>query len=199
MKEVEKMTVCEEFAKSLHIDDEKLIAHLSEIAEVRIFEKEEIILHEGEISTFVPFLISGATRGFSADTHGKEITSCFNVNKMEPLVASIPLDAPAIVSIETVMPSQILCLPTKEIMNMLEADKSLLAYYNRLLNISLRTQVEIKNVLYTYSAMERYQWFLDRYPGLDGKISSKYIASFLNITPVSLSRLRSSLRAVNTK
>lgn len=193
------MTVCEEFAKSLHIDDEKLIAHLSEIAEVRIFEKEEIILHEGEISTFVPFLISGATRGFSADTHGKEITSCFNVNKMEPLVASIPLDAPAIVSIETVMPSQILCLPTKEIMNMLEADKSLLAYYNRLLNISLRTQVEIKNVLYTYSAMERYQWFLDRYPGLDGKISSKYIASFLNITPVSLSRLRSSLRAVNTK
>ena len=164
MKEVEEMTICEEFAKVLEIDNKKIITRLSEIAEICSFEKGEVILHEGETSTFVPFLISGATRGFSADTHGKEITSCFNVNKMEPLVASIPLDAPAIVSIQAVMPSQILCLPTKEIMNML-----------------------------------RYKWFLDKYPGLDGKISSKYIASFINITPVSLSRLRSSLRAVHAK
>lgn len=199
MKEVEEMTICEEFAKTLKIDNKKIITHLSEIAEICSFEKGEVILHESETSTFVPFLISRATRGFSADTHGKEITSCFNVNKMEPLVASIPLDAPAIVSIQAVIPSQILCLPTKEIMNMLETDKSLLAYYNQLLNISLQTQVEIKNVLYKYSAMERYKWFLDKYPGLDGKISSKYIASFLNITPVSLSRLRSSLRAVHVK
>lgn len=193
------MTICEELAKTLQIKDKKIIARLSEIAEVRSVAKGDIIFHEGEIPDFIPFLLSGAMRGFSADTNGKEITSCFNINKMEPLVASIPLDAPAMVSIQAVIPSQILCLTTKEIMKMLETDKSLFAYYNRLLNISLQTQIEIKNVLYTYSAMDRYQWFLDKYPGLDGKISSKYIASFLNITPVSLSRLRSSLRAVNTK
>lgn len=38
--------------------------------------------------------------------------------------------------------------------------------------------------------MERYQWFLRRYPELADVVSIKHIASFLCMSPVSLSRLR---------
>jgi CRP-like cAMP-binding protein len=40
------------------------------------------------------------------------------------------------------------------------------------------------------SALERYQEFLDRYPQLEQKIPNHQIASFLGITPQSLSRIR---------
>lgn len=40
------------------------------------------------------------------------------------------------------------------------------------------------------TAMERYRWFLDEYPGLIDRAPHRHIASFLNVTPVTLSRLR---------
>ena len=42
--------------------------------------------------------------------------------------------------------------------------------------------------------MERYQWFLARYPGLISTVNNKHIASFLGMTPVTLSRLRRQVR-----
>ena len=44
------------------------------------------------------------------------------------------------------------------------------------------------------TAMQRYQWFLEAYPGFIDKVSNKHIASFLGMTPVTLSRLRRVLR-----
>lgn len=180
--------------EALSIADEKVLRQLEEIASIRQFKKGEVLFYEGEIPGFVPLLLSGAVRGFSVDYTGKEITDCFNIRKFDPLVPSIPLDAPAIVSMESLMDSAALCLPTDRVVQMMKNDSRLFEYYNRLLLASLRTQIEIKNVLYKYTAMERYEWFLKNYPGLDGKISSKYIASFLNITTVSLSRLRTERR-----
>lgn len=40
------------------------------------------------------------------------------------------------------------------------------------------------------SALERYEYFLETYPQLSGRISQKLIASYLGITPQALSKLR---------
>ena len=45
-------------------------------------------------------------------------------------------------------------------------------------------------MMYQYNAQERYEWFLKKYPGVIDLISHKYIASFLGMNPVTLSRLR---------
>lgn len=183
--------------EALRITDEKVLRQLEEMASIRQFKKGEILFNEGEIPSFVPLLLSGAVRGFLVDYTGKDVTNCFNIRKFDPLVPSVPLDAPAIVSVESLMDSEALCLPTDRVVQMMENEPQLFEHYNRLLLISLQTQIEIKNVLYKYTAMGRYEWFLEKYPGLDGKISSKYIASFLNITTVSLSRLRTERREKN--
>lgn len=48
--------------------------------------------------------------------------------------------------------------------------------------------------MYQHAAMERYQWFLQAYPGLCYQVSGKQIASFLGMTQVTLSRLRRAMR-----
>ena len=48
---------------------------------------------------------------------------------------------------------------------------------------------DLTNIL-TLSAEERYELFLNEYPGLEHRIPWYYIASFLGITPVALSRIR---------
>ena len=40
------------------------------------------------------------------------------------------------------------------------------------------------------SARERYEWFLQEYGGSKYKIPDKYIASFLNMAPETLSRIK---------
>jgi CRP/FNR family transcriptional regulator, anaerobic regulatory protein len=46
-----------------------------------------------------------------------------------------------------------------------------------------------KNLM-AYTAVERYNLFFDNYPDLINRIPVKYIASFLGITPETLSRIR---------
>ena len=41
-----------------------------------------------------------------------------------------------------------------------------------------------------FDAQTRYQTFLNEYPGLENRIRQHYIASYLGITPVALSRIR---------
>ncbi|MCP4400288.1 MAG: Crp/Fnr family transcriptional regulator, partial [bacterium] len=55
---------------------------------------------------------------------------------------------------------------------------------------------EIRLVL--TNAEERYKHFQQEHPGLESKIPQYHIASYLGITPVALSRIRSKLKKDRT-
>lgn len=59
---------------------------------------------------------------------------------------------------------------------------------------SWNMHLELKRIGSQYDAMKRYLWFLEKYPGLIDAVNNKYIASYLNMTPVTLSRLRRKLK-----
>ena len=54
----------------------------------------------------------------------------------------------------------------------------------------LKEKIYKEIYLLTRSAEERYNYFNEKYPGLENKIAHYHIASYLGITPISLSRLR---------
>ncbi len=50
--------------------------------------------------------------------------------------------------------------------------------------------------LLSYTAEERYLYFMETFPGIFAKLSQSMIASYLGITPESLSRIR---KGINVK
>ena len=76
---------------------------------------------------------------------------------------------------------------------------SVMQLYNQNLRWSGEYHMEVKRVICSLPAVERYQWFLRKYPGLVDRIANRHIASFLNMTPVTLSRIRKQLREADDR
>lgn len=177
-----------------HLTDEKLIQQLVRISNVRDVRKGEQLAYAGEIQTQVPFLLSGILRGYYTSVSGKEITDCFVLKSGEPAMAGFSLNMPAVMNIEAMIDSSVLCLPLTGLLELLDEYPALMQIHCDMLITSLQRHWNVKSALYQYSAAQRYQWFLETYPGLIDQVPNKYIASFLGITTVSLSRIRNQIR-----
>ena len=178
----------------LGLTDEGLLKTLTALTEVRALKRREVLVETGARQQEVVFVLEGVLRGYYLDMNGREITDCFVVQCGTPAMSSFTLDTPSPISIEALTDCRVLCIPIEEAMRLVGQNMEAMSLYNRLLQQSSQVHWEIKNMLCQHNAMERYQWFLRAYPGLIEQISNKYVASFLGITPVTLSRLRRALR-----
>ena len=70
-------------------------------------------------------------------------------------------------------------------------------WYRHLLAVQLRIKEEKELLLLTEGPQARYQHFLASFPGLDARVPDHLIAAYLGITPISLSRIRKRLKAIN--
>jgi hypothetical protein len=84
---------------------------------------------------------------------------------------------------------RILAFPAEVIKEGMESSLELTRAYTKDLLESLRGYMMIRNICQR-SARERYEWFLQEYGGCEYKIPDKYIASFLNMAPETLSRIK---------
>lgn len=186
------MTIRDFYTTVLHVPEQRFLEDILLETTVQTVAKGEILIREGEKPAYLFFLMQGILRGYFFDSDGREITDCFAFQCGAPVMPSISLDKTSYVNIEVLEESKLLRLPMEFTQRMLKQHPELWQVYQKLSDDSLECHRE-KLVMYQSSAMERYQWFLRKYPGMDTKIKGKHIASFLNITPVTLSRLRKQL------
>ena len=72
----------------------------------------------------------------------------------------------------------------------MESEPAVARLYVEVLEKSLHRNWCVRRALTGGSAMDRYQWFLSEYPGLDDQLPDRAIASYLNMSPITLSRMR---------
>lgn len=176
------------------LTDQKLICKIKERAEYIKLKKNVRFFHEGEVPRQVAFLMSGIVRGYTVDANGRDVTDCFCYQFGDPVIPGVPLGDPAKLNVETVAASELLYIPMEDVIALMGQYRELWGTYNRLLVRAYNEHLELKSMLYKCEARERYQWFLDRHPHIVGKVSNKHVASFLDMNPVTLSRLRRTLR-----
>lgn len=179
-----------------HLKDENLIQEIVNATEIRHLKKGEFVVRIGEVQNDVYFLETGIARGYFLDVNGKDVTDCFGFRCGTAAVSfgQLEVDVPSSMTIEMLEDGRFFCVPISIVIRLQKNYEEAMTLYNQLLIAAMKAHWELKRVLNSCTAVQRYQWFLDEYPGLIGKVSNKYIASFLGITPVTLSRLRRTLR-----
>ncbi|RYE09914.1 MAG: Crp/Fnr family transcriptional regulator [Hyphomicrobiales bacterium] len=179
--------------KKVSITDEQfnLIAvHLK----VKSFEKNEMILMKGDVSSQGFFVSTGLLRSYSIDSKGKTHIIQFApeqwwLSERNGLLFNEPSDF----FIDSVEVTKAVIM-TKDFMN--EAAKHVTCMNdlnNKMLNNAIRFMQKRINMLLSATAEERYLNFITLYPNLTLRVPQWMIASYLGITPESLSRVRKDL------
>lgn len=179
-----------------HLKNEELIQKFVKVTRRKQLKKGEFVVRAGEILNQVYFMESGIIRGYFLDADGREVTDCFcfQCGSTAMPFGQMELNVLSPISIEMLTDGNFFCVPISEVIALQKDYLEITQLYNRLLVKALEEHRKLKQALNQYTALQRYQWFSQEYPGLIECVSNKYIASFLGMTPVTLSRLKRSLR-----
>ena len=181
------------YKDALNVQDGQIAEQLAEISRLETLEKGHRVISMGERMEMMPILVTGVLRGYIVDENGRDITDCFIFRRGDVIMGTGDFLTPSPVHIETTTECQVLMVPLAELLQLLDQPE-LLVIYNQQLMRALERHWQVKMMLYQSDAMTRYQWFRKQYPGLENKITGKHLASFMGMTPVTLSRLRRKLR-----
>ncbi len=168
--------------------DLEYIVHISEL------KTEEFLFREGSRAMDEAFLVRGVLRAFYRSYDGGEVNVAFyrESNVLPPHyfrtkngISNLNIQALSDVVVAKFNTDQFSALRYKH--------ESLMKYGNVIVERELEYKTQREILLLTKNAEERYKTFREIYPGLESYISQYHVASYLGITPVSLSRIRKSL------
>lgn len=182
------------YRDTMQIHDQELLRECVQASGLAVAKAGEILFHAGQVPQRLCFLRKGAVRGFLIDGQGKDITDCIAYRCGESAMPESDFSKPASISIEAIVKTELVCIPMEIVKGLMARYPQLLEIYYRYLLQSADLHRELKIAVYKYTAQQRYEWFLRTYPGLIDQVSHKYIASLLNMTTVTLSKVRKAVR-----
>jgi len=154
------------------------------------FEKNELLLRAGEVENFMYFLVDGVTRIFQ-NKNDIEYTLRFNF-PITPFnsYASFITQTPSIINVEAITDVKVLRLSYNDMQSLYDESKMAERLGRRLIEL-LYVQREIKELqMHSKTAEDYYCELLEANDSLVQHIPQKHLASYLGITPESLSRIR---------
>ncbi|WP_025716832.1 Crp/Fnr family transcriptional regulator [Paenibacillus sp. 1-18] len=152
--------------------------------------KGDLLVHQGVVQKEIYFVISGLLRSFYIDVNGDDITRFFS-KEGSVLCYEILFDhKPSNRCIEALEDSVVMAMPCNDFKKLIENHIYCMKAYTKLLERKLEYKIQRESSFLLKSATERYLDFRKRYPQLEKRINLAYIASYIGITPVSLSRIR---------
>ncbi|PKP05284.1 MAG: Crp/Fnr family transcriptional regulator [Bacteroidetes bacterium HGW-Bacteroidetes-6] len=149
-----------------------------------------ILLQDGEISSHIFYIKKGCLRQwFNKD--GKDITLQFFFEKQA--VASIDSflnNKPSLFTIESIEPSDVISVSKDTFEKLNEIYPEFKDKLNEYLFQRFRNYVQLFLSRIKDSPKERYEDLIKYHPEIIKRVPQHYIASYLGITPISLSRIR---------
>lgn len=155
-----------------------------------VIPPKTILLEEGKIADRLYFIRKGCLRLFFYK-EGKDITfQFFFEGDFVASFDSLYKQQPSLFSLESIEPTEVLTIKRMDFYNLLEQIPSLRKDYEEKLieRFHVYQQLFLSHIKNT--PQQRYEELLKEHPDIIQRIPQHYIASYLGITPVSLSRIR---------
>jgi len=153
--------------------------------------KKQYILNAGDVCQYITFIEKGMLRSFTVDDEGNEHVVQFAIEGwwISDIGSFLSGDS-ALYNIEALEDSEVLNL-TKPAMDDLMDQLPPLERYFRLLMQNNIVALQRRVIAYmSLSAEEKYLKLMDVCPDIISRAPQQYVASYLGITPETLSRIR---------
>ncbi|MES2628214.1 MAG: Crp/Fnr family transcriptional regulator [Bacteroidota bacterium] len=178
---------------NMDIDAEQLDG-LIESCQSKTVAKGEYLLSPGEICRYSFFVEKGLLRQFGIDERGKEHILQFGPeNWFVTDRESAYFNQPAVYFIQALEDSKVLLIDENFLLRLSDLIPSFTGFNNKLLHNHIRQLNKRIYQLLSATAEERYLDFIKMYPDVLLRIPQSMAASYLGITPESLSRVRKEL------
>ena len=156
------------------------------------FQKGELILKEGEVASNIYWVVKGLIRQFYYK-NGKELTEYMATENMICMsIESLFKEQPSHLQIQAIEPTIVFAMPKSRLEREAVRNVNIQMLYRKILEESLILSQIRADMLRFESAPERYAKLVKRAPQLVLRAPLVYIASYLQMTPETLSRVRTS-------
>ncbi len=158
------------------------------------YAKGEKILAEGEVCTNIYWIVKGLVRQFYFK-NGKELTEYMAAeNTICMCIESLFREEPTHLQIMAVEPTVLYLIPKADLEAVAMKSVNIQILYRKILEESLILSQKHADMLRFESAQDRYQKLVRRNPELVLRVPLVYIASYLQMTPETLSRVRNTVQ-----
>lgn len=172
----------------LSADDARLV--LSNFKSTHI-KKHEYLIRAGEVCRYESFIVRGCLKAYTLDEQGNEHIAFLAVeNWYVGDLYSFLTGQPCTLYISALEDTEVLQIDKHALDKLLIAVPAMERYFRILFqNAFVASQSRVMEAI-SFTAEQRYDIFLQRYPTLQQRIPQYLIASYLGITPQFLSRIR---------
>lgn len=157
----------------------------------RTVAEGEALSEAGGVCREVFFVEQGVLRVVARSRRGREVTHTFRrEGQLCTVLASFEQQVPTPLCIQAACPAQVLALDKSHLDELRQQLPSLAAMFAQLIQQELLDKLHTQRAYLGLAAQARYQLLLHLQPEVAARVPQYMLASYLGITPQSLSRLR---------
>lgn len=157
-----------------------------------IYPRHAYLKFGGEIDTNIYFVVEGSVRVYVLEEEEELTIRLGYKNNIIAAIDSFVTEQTSDLFIQTIRKTKIKVLKKSTFLNWVNASKERMELWRQNLEILVVQQMERERDILTTSPTERYHRVLKRSPQLFQEIPDKYIASYLRMSPETLSRIKKS-------
>lgn len=158
------------------------------MGESNLNQKKCVFKEPGTIDTSLFYIVSGSLKITISDNSDEHIIRFGYTNNFITALDSFITEKPSEYAIQAIKKTDLKIISKRDFLAFLDQDDRLQQLWQTLKQQLLLEQMQRKKDLLTSSRRERYLRVLERSPQLFQEIPHKYIASYLRMSPETLSR-----------
>lgn len=152
-------------------------------------KRGQFLVNKEEVNTYLFLVIDGSLRVFIEDEVEEHTIRFGYKNSIITALDSFLTDQPTSFYIQAIKKCKLKVISKKNFTELMNSKKEFKDTWEQLLQSFVYQQIEREIDLITYSPQKRFERVMKRSPQVFQEIPQKYIASYLRMTPETLSRI----------
>ena len=161
----------------------------------RVLKEGDVLFTSGHVCREMYFICNGVLRIMVHNDKGVEVTYFFlKENQFCTILNSFNNEIATEEGIQAACDGEVLVVTKPRLMELYQLLPYLKELIDQITQQALLDKIQIKNAYHGHDSTERYKLFMMRQPEIALRVSLTDVASYLGVTPQSLSRIRKNIR-----